>query len=126
MAGPAVYNKGCKAHACVRLRLYTVARITVHPCASFKLPPAEDQESKVSIKCLFHTSQYMPLKHLKNQGCPQFPSIKIYFPFTAWSINKGNILQRIPPTKCIIHLQHLAPLYISLSSLMLGRKLSVK
>ena len=23
----------------------------------------------------------------------------------------GNILQRIPPIKCIIHLQHLAPLY---------------
>ena len=33
------------------------------------------------------------------------------FPFTTWSINNGNILQRIPPIKCIIHLQHLAHLY---------------
>ena len=37
----------------------TVARISAHPCASFKLPPTEYQESKASIKCPFHTSQYM-------------------------------------------------------------------
>ena len=53
--------------------------ITVHPCASFKLPPAEHQESKTSIKCLFHTTKHMFLKHLKSQGWPHLPSIKRAF-----------------------------------------------
>ena len=36
---------------------------------------------------------------------------KIHFPFRAWSINTGNILQRTTTIKCIIHLKHFEALY---------------
>ena len=36
---------------------------------------------------------------------------KMHPPFTAWSINMGNILQRTTTIKCIIHLKHFEALY---------------
>ena len=36
---------------------------------------------------------------------------KMHPPFTAWSINTGNILQRTTTIKCIIHLKHFEALY---------------
>ena len=36
---------------------------------------------------------------------------KVHPPFTAWSINTGNILQGTTTIKCIIHLKHFETLY---------------
>ena len=44
-------------------------------------------------------------QHLKNQGCPYVSLYEneTHVPFTAWSINKGYILQRFPPIQCITY-----------------------
>ena len=47
---------------------------------------------------MFHTSQHV---FLKLRVAP-VSFDKMHFPLTASSTNKGNIVQRFPPTKCLI------------------------